>query len=284
MAKASQGLSAKDFKDPLLRVLGHKTKFDSGRTVDHEEVYDPICTLMGITRDQFGMDTTDTEWVVKWTQWAFQALRDEGLGDKRGRGKWGLTVQGVDKARMMNNTNNTNNTAATNPTVDMDVDAVAKAILADVVPANDDGMYHPDPYIRELALEDHPCIGFFSNQSPLCPTCPARTVCQTRLLDRLAVVAAGLAREDHAALQVHKDLTQQSQVDDLINAVLPLDKKFKLPKGASATMQTCQADATCGHCRGTIKVGDNAVWVRNITDTSTGNKKSMMIHDGCYEP
>ncbi len=77
MAKAAQALSAKDFCEPLIKVMGLKCKYDSGRVVSHENVYDPICKLMHITRDQYG-ETAGVLWVEKWIQWAFQTLRGKG--------------------------------------------------------------------------------------------------------------------------------------------------------------------------------------------------------------
>ena len=283
MAKALQGLSAKDFRIPLLRCLGTKISFDSGVTVDHEEIYAPVFLMMNITRDQFGM-SDKTPWTVKWTQWAFQALCDEGLGERHGRGKWGLTVNGVTEARTMIQ----NNVLPTN--AQDDAAALADAILADfsdltpvvmIAPKVDfdDGMYHPDPYIRELALEDHTCLGFFSTQSPLCPTCPARTICQTRMLDRMAVVATGLDRDDTQA-SIADAIEPNDQEDDTVGSIQPpMPTKFKKPKGATYILQTCQSQTVCGHCRGTILVGDNAVWLRNVSSTV----KSMMLHEGCFD-
>ena len=50
MTKNTAGLSGKDFREPLIRVLGTLMEFKPDVIVSLENTYDPILTIMGITR------------------------------------------------------------------------------------------------------------------------------------------------------------------------------------------------------------------------------------------
>jgi hypothetical protein len=266
MAKAAQAMSAKDFRDPLLKVMGSRTKFDSGRTVNHEDVYDPICVMMGITRNQFG-ETNGVPWVDKWTQWAFQALRDDDLGVKHGRGKWGLTPAGVDKARAL-----MTSSIATEITPEDEAE-----MLAGIMPIpqmeTDDGMYHPDPYIRSLGLEGHPCMGYFSNQASLCLSCPARMACQNHLITRMSGLVDTLALEDLATGKPRLPVVDQDAKD-------PEPEKYHPPAGAKINEISNSDNAVCDHCGGDLPKGSPAYWILKLGPDKKGSK---LMHLECVE-
>ena len=52
--KRTQGLSARDFKNPLLIVLHEMSYGVPGRTVYFKDTYKAVCDRMGITEDQYG--------------------------------------------------------------------------------------------------------------------------------------------------------------------------------------------------------------------------------------
>lgn len=263
MPSAAQDISAKNFEEPLMKVLGRMTKFDSGRMVNHEDVYTPVCKMMGIDRSQYGNMDDGIPRVEKWIQWAFQNLRTKQWGAKHGRGKWGLTPEGVDMARdMLRNVANEADVLA-----DIIAAMPLEGVAADVGAGGD---YHPDPYIRHLALSTHPCMGFFSSQSPVCPKCSARTLCVNQMYARMAALATDLDNED--------------QVSKVVPATGPKpgssSGKFKIPEGAWSKPQICQGQVVCTHCRGIINKGDPAVWVRNLGPDKKG---SAMLHQTCIE-
>lgn len=270
MAKAAQSLSAKDFRNPLLKVLATHTKFDSGRTVKAESLYDPICKMMGINQEDHG-DTGGVLWVQKWIQWAFRSLREEGLGVKHGRGTWGLTPNGVDKARaMMTSTNNTSK--------DLEIDDLVAIIAAtpiDETLTNKDGTYHPDPYICDVALGGHKCMGFFSSQSPMCTTCPARVLCHQSMMAMMATMAVNLNDADISVAAI-AEMAPPKGVDD----PTPSDR-YVVPKDAVVIEQTCSGTVVCDHCGGMIHDGELSMWVRKV---GPNKNKSLMLHRECSAP
>jgi hypothetical protein len=258
----------------LIKVLGSKSKYDSGRVVDHEDVYDPICKMMGITRDQYGV-SGGVPWVDKWIQWAFQKLRDDHLGTKHGRGKWGLTSEGVDKARAMM----AGTTAIQENDLEMLANLIAATLPDDTPTKIDSGMYHSDPYIRSLGLKDHPCLGFFSSQSPVCPICPARQWCQSQLMVRLTAMSAELDKSDQVNLGKGKsdplfgELSDDDEQADVPNV-------YHLPVGAVVIEQRCAGESACDHCGGMINDGDPSIWIRKLGPDKKGSK---MMHPECVK-
>lgn len=270
MAKAAQALSAKDFRDPLMKVLAMHTKFDSGRTAKADDLYGPVCQMMGINHEDYG-DAGGVLWVRKWIQWAFQALRDEGLGVKHARGTWGLTPDGVDKARSMMAR------ATQNLMDDAEVDALVTLIAAMPMTATvpDDGTYHPDPYICTVALTDHKCMGFFTDRSPVCVTCPARVLCARHMLTKLSALADELNEAD-----IFASKPAQATPDPAANVIghgLKPDC-YHPPAGALILDQTCSGTVVCDQCGGMINDGEASVWVRKVGPKKNG---SLMLHREC---
>lgn len=275
MAKAAQALSAKDFRESLLKVLATHTKFDSGRTAKAEDLYGPICKMMGVNHEDYGY-TGEVLWVQKWIQWAFQALRNEGLGVKHGRGTWGLTPDGVDKARSMM-------TTATTDTTEIDEDLEAMIASVPSIVAND-GTYHLDAYIRNVGLSDHKCMGFFTDQSPVCVTCPARVVCQRHMLTKLATIAIELDEADIFAAKVAAKQAQASAdpADQVDPSTIDQEEfaRYRPPVDALVIEQTCSGTVVCDHCGGMINDGEASVWVRKV---GPNKNKSLMLHRECVE-
>jgi hypothetical protein len=268
MAKAAQAISAKDFRDPLMKVLATQTRFDSGRTVKAEDLYGPICKMMGVNHEDYG-ETGGVLWVQKWIQWAFQALRDDGLGVKHGRGTWGLTPDGVDKARSMM-------MSATTNTLDQDVEALAELIAASSMESQivDDGTYHPDPHLCSIGLKDHNCMGFFTDMSPMCVTCPARVLCQRQKMKKMASLADEMDAVDNLAVKF--DVKQATPIANL-SAADP-DTRYQIPSGAVVQEQICASPVMCDHCGGMIKDGEANIWVRKV---GPEKKHSLMLHREC---
>lgn len=276
MAKAAQPLSAKDFRTPLLKALATQIKFDSGRTAKADDLYQPVCRMMGINPDDYG-DTGGIPWVQKWIQWAFQALRGEGIGFKHGRGTWGLTPDGVDKARSIMVT-----TAAIPLTSEQEVEALADIISA-IGSTNPmtDGTYHPDPYIRSVGLGDHKCMGFYTNQSPVCVGCAAHVMCQRHMMFKMADLAEELHQADLFALKVAAKQVQATGTDvKLASDPAEEPARYRPPVGARVLEQTCSGTVVCDQCGGMINDGDTNVWVR---DVGVNKKKSLMLHRECCE-
>lgn len=275
MAKAAQAISAKNFHDPLLMVLATHTKFDSGRKVKADYLYDPICKMMGFDQMSFG-ETGGVPWTQKWIQWAFQAIRDEGLGVKHARGTWGLTPDGVDKVRSMMNVQISTNVLSSD-----EVEDLVRSVAEDQPKTNlqNDGTYHSDPYICTVGLDNHKCFGFFTTQSPICVSCPARNPCQIKLWDKLAFMASELNEADIFAAKVATKATQAPANPDSTKPPHNDEPiRYHPPADAVILESTCSGTVVCDHCGGIINDGEASVWIRKVGPLKN---KSMMLHRGC---
>jgi len=291
-------LTAKDFRTPLLKVLGILSNFKESVEVPLDSTYDPIFTMMGIAR---------TEHLEKRIQWAFNEMKGSGLAVGR-RAKWALTQQGVDAAQGL--------VAASTPiTVPMPADPTSDDSTGNPVASVG---YHPDPYIRHLALNDHPCLGFFTSQSPICSTCLARLECMNAMAAKLAGLALEIVQEEAIAAEnarraalpppsiasvvagsvgpapvpgfagttvasaVANGTANVGTNGNVVVAKTPANMMVtnKIPAGAKIIPMTCQAQALCAGCRVNIDLGADAVWVRG---TGNGGKSSDMYHKPCYE-
>lgn len=301
-------MNAKDFRQPLLKVLGNLTGYVPNVPVSFRDTYSPVFTILGITRDQFGVEAaTKIPWSERWTQSAFHWLVDQGLGMSPGRGQWALTPQGVVQAQALTGNAPTTPAQVTQAVAQAVVQAAAApaapvpatpaappppvvqvapvlapvAVSGVVIP---DGMYHPDPYIRHLGLKDHPCLGFFTAASPICPGCPARLVCQETMASKLSQLAATLAEEDEAAaapvVAPAAKPAPAAPSTPAASGLRPATGGLKIPSTAKVNMTTCQAPAKCRGCNNEITVNEDMAWVRGI---GTDGKGSAVFHKACYE-
>jgi outer membrane biosynthesis protein TonB len=56
--------------------------------------------------------------------------------------------------------------------------------------------YHPDPYIRSLAIQATSCFGAFSSRSSTCGSCPLAVACKGQVLGSISVLAGTLRKRD----------------------------------------------------------------------------------------
>ena len=276
---ANQELSAKDFRDDLLRVLADKTGLKANKPVSHKDVYDLVAHLKGVTREQFGVQPkSNIQWVDRWIQWAFKALVDEGLGKRAGRGQWALTPAGVDVAQDL-----TGSTSA--PTSD-DADDTAQAttnpveaISLVVGPGQDEDSYHTDPYIRALAAQDTSCFSSYSDKSATCSACPLSGACMNAMAAELSSLARELEQEDKEAEARKRmgvsDPKPKSKKDEPVKA--SGGPKAKATQ-ANANQIAIQQQAICKACGKTIPKGDDGWWVR-----STAQDEGGLYHLDCLE-
>ena len=181
-------LSARDFKDPLLLALGRATGFKPDRPVDCEGLYDPICKLLGITRDQFGNpEKSSTSWVERWVQDANKSLIAAGLTCRAERGEWCLTPKGVSTAQPLQTKQELQ---------DIQVLPTEEESPREVVTGTT-GRYSDDPYIRALAIQETSCYGLYSSVSETCTSCPLQAHCLGAMSAELSRLQLDLAREEH---------------------------------------------------------------------------------------
>lgn len=267
MANKQHDISATDFREPLLRALLKISESKPNRPVSCRHTYTPICNEMGITRGQYGeQGNTGINRVEKWIQWAFRALREEGLGVKAGRGQWALTPSGVKEAQQLPEP------AAPQEKV-VDTTSTMPPVSLAVGPGMDDSRYHPDPYIRALAAEATKCYGHYTDKdTAMCSRCPLSGSCQKALAARMSLLAHQLADEDK---QRTNGLNKKVEPEPEPKPEPTRSGKDRWGKGQEITIQT---DAICECCKQALPKNTLAIWVRSGDGAIPG-----VFHPDCYK-
>jgi hypothetical protein len=113
MSRQKHDISANDFVDPLIRVLGTMTNYTANVAVPMRTTFQPIMDIMEIeSLTSYGYQDPGTNkrpFVARWIGFAFRGSRvpaEDGSGPALtvglGRGKWGLTEAGVAAAQTLN--------------------------------------------------------------------------------------------------------------------------------------------------------------------------------------
>jgi len=281
---ATQELSAKDFRDDLIRVLAEKSDLKANRPVHHKDIYDDVALLKGVVRDQFGTQGgTKILWVDRWIQWAFKSLVEEGLGKRAGRGNWALTPQGVVVA-----TGILQGTSALTDPEDETGDAEAgdtvtvtpsDAVSLMVGPGQQEDAYHTDIYIRALAAEDSSCHSSYSDKSETCTKCPLSGSCMNAMAAELSVIAAELAQEDkEKAARKRMGISDPKPKQDDIDNFIPSTGGLATATSLEASLIAIQQHAVCKHCGKTITKGADGYWVRSSSKNEGG-----LYHEACLK-
>ena len=272
--------TAKIFKEPLLKVLASLSSNKANRPVDYSQTYEPVCKMLGITVDQYGkQEGTNTNMVERWIQWAFKELVDDSLAVRVARGEWALTEKGMGEAQKIV----LESTIIPAPT---DSVPVSTGVSLPVGPKNDvSDAYHPDPYIRSLAVAETKCFGAFSDQSSICERCPLQGACLNAMATDLSSLARVLAEEDRKKEEEkERQACEGSMVKGVFikappSVVFPHTPVIDSPFGVvGSQIITVQQQAKCGQCGNVIPKGTEAQWVRS------GGGKSGLFHMTCFDP
>lgn len=290
MGRKQHKISAKNFQDPLLRVLGEQGGFRPNRPVYYRDAYAAVCETMSIQADDYGVqENTGILWIERWIQWAFKALKGKKLCTAAGRGKWALTPLGVQQARAL-----TNSVPAVPPKVEppkpkRTVTTKAKAPVNLVaVPTYTEDLYHPDPYIRSLAIQETDCFDAFSTNSTLCGCCPLQGPCLNAQAAHLSRIAMMLAEEDAEAERRASETAQEAAGAEAAKkrkAAEEAAAEAAKPQGKTgaerwgpATRIVAQQPAVCPACDKEIQQQEDVYWVRSNTGDTAG-----LFHIACYE-
>ena len=289
MAGLDRTLTAKNFHEPLLQTLFALAEGKAKRPVDHKEAYPPVCQKLGITLDQYGkQESTGSPWVEKWTQWAFREMVEKGFCVGVGRGQWALTDAGIAAA----------SGAAVVPIVETSPAPVAETPAAEAPPQIPPGIslnvgpgqaedaYHPDPYIRALAIPDTKCFDSYSSQSTVCGRCPLQGPCINAMASQLSIHARQLAQEDEQE-ETRKALAAKAKANPAptasVSVPAPTPAVPSPPKGkatgAAPNKIIAQQQSLCTHCGQPIARGEEVYWVR----TDGINNQTGLFHLNCYE-
>ena len=317
MPAANHNISAKDFRDPLLKVLGNITGMTAGVAVPFEKTYEPVFKLLGITRGQYG-DSNGAPQTERWAQFAFNFLVEKGFCERAGRGQWALAQKGVDEAELLASSDDV--TAAINAVAPVapaltDLAPVAPVVDVPVVPvviepktqcvAIGPGRpvdYHSDPYIRGLASNpaNTPCFGFYTDQAPTCAKCPAKGICGNATAATFSGLAAALATSDlqaKAAAEAKLKLEELKKNADLFQklnqkAAVPHPANYNQPvtpvnppSGTNfidlknAKRVNLDVPSICPACSQSLTIGSEAMWVRA---SGKGGRGNGMYHIVCH--
>lgn len=293
----------KTFRDPLLKALGTLSGLQAGAEVMADDAIAHVLSEMGMDENAMGDDPNGrprTKIVINQT--FHRLVRKHNLGDSPKRGRWTLTDDGVQTAALL--------LGQSVPAVDADATGTPQSApesddgaspdpspTTTVTDAGGTGVvftfgeqintYNDDPYIRGLAIAATNCSGFWSSRSDLCKDCPLSGACKAEASARLSVIAKRLAIEDEEARKAalappkpkadpkpksdSKPKADELDIDDILAAIEGEDdKKTTLP--AHSKMKV-PADAKCAHCGGSVRRGEDGVWVR------TGG----MFHPKCFD-
>jgi hypothetical protein len=266
-------LSPSKLKPSLLIVLGGLV----ATPADHTQLDDMVtafCDHHSIEEDAWGYMTSQKNprsWVRYNITKAFTKLREEGLGEAKGRGKYGLTAEGITKAK--------GNAPASK--VEWQEDTVVEVRVTKPVanPTNfeeGDGVswtigdipedtYHNDESIKEIAISQTSCFGYWAERSPTCKACPLAGSCKRTAFLAFLEIAEGLDAEDakrkeEAKAQAESKEEEPEKVEesweDLVEVEAPKSSAVIDP----ATVMEAPCDLECDKCGKTIKMGSKAIW------------------------
>lgn len=266
-------ISAQNFYDPLIWTLGEAANFEPAKPVDFKSLYVPVCEKMGITLEQYGKpDASEMYWVERWIQEAFKAFLRFKWATRMGRGQWALTHEGVAKAFRIKSESPAS--ATTQETL------VEKSAEVKENPEQNGGVYaenvyHQDPYIRALAVQEVSCFGQYSSTSTTCTSCQIQFNCINALAAAMSRLNALLKIEALEALK--PKVTPERIPDEPQQAGKASNKSTATLKGPGRRIDVA-SDTFCKACGGAMAIGEDAIWVRSgETDPSPG-----IYHPACY--
>lgn len=296
-------VSAKDFREPVLRALGTLTNLVAWETVPRNQVVQTVLANMGITADTHGVDTAGRSNVEVGIGRAFNRnLKKRGLACLPKRNHWALTNEGAAAAAIMlghpvpdpipEPVPEPTPTLETEPAPVEPETETGEANPAPVPAASGPGgvgvswtafgeqetTYSVDPYIRGLAVDQTTCFGEFSGTSKVCGTCSLSGACKAMVLTRVSEIHARLTKRDEearaAALRPKPDPSQpgpiedDEDVDDIVSLIEGDDGDShdiveNQDLGNGFTAIKVPAEALCRKCNKDLPRGMLVAWKRN---------------------
>lgn len=243
-------MTAKQFQEPLLRILGEMTGCKAGVPVRAEDTYAPVMAILGIQDiGEFGLDpATQVPLVQKLVQLANKNLRNGNLTELLGRGQWALTQEGVVEL------------SKTIPVTPFMVRGSNPISTVAVTPA----MKVPvlDVYIASLQAAQTPCFGHHtSHGSAECCTCPLAVLCQDKQYENYAEIARGFR-------------VAVAPIATPIVATVVKSRKDATYAGLEMIMAHEAVD--CTECGMPIAAGEKCLWKDDIASGAV-----IMLHQGC---
>lgn len=283
-------LSPSKLKPSLLLVLGGLVASPADFTV-LDDMVTAFCAHHSITEDAWGYMSSQKNprsWVRYNITKAFTSLREDGLGESKGRGKYGLTPEGFAKAK--DSAPAPKNTAP-KPVTPKDFEAPKTETpktetlkpVATVEVREEGGLswtigdmpedtYHNDESVKEIAIAQTPCFGYHAERSPTCKECPLAGSCKRASFLAFLEIAEGLDAED--AKRKAEEAKAKAKAKEESEKVVEEEKveevewqedtvvEVKATKSDidPATIMEAPCDLECDKCGLAIKMGEKAVW------------------------
>lgn len=270
-------LTATDFRNPLLRVLGKLTKYTAGQPIKSSDTYNDVMALMGIKDiNAHGTNAASggTPQVAKWIQWANTTCRKADLTENKGRGQWSLTELGVIEAlRLAEITGDPSwpglvPTPKPSPAAHMLASVAMHPVVAKAAPMSmapvvlaDPSGYHADAYVRKLAIDQTGCFSKFSpHGAAVCADCPLRGECRNRQMSTYSLLAARLFSLDHAPVA--------SPAPKVVSTKAPTSSttRFDEIDFSKEEIIKNKTEALCASCGKTIAKNERCRWVEELPD------------------
>lgn len=274
-------LSAKDFHDPLLKVLATLSDGKAGTVVRFKDTYRPVMDAMGIAdvMDHGLNEASGSPIVEKWIQWAFSSARKAGLGETKGRGKWALTDAGLAHVSKLTGGTATPQTASATvaPTT-----STTKGISIVMSNRNDESAYHEDAYIRALAIGRTSCFEAYSDHaSAVCVDCPLSGACQNAYMGALSKLALVFAAEDTAAAAPKAPKVPKKTSAKVPTSDTPPPVDIAGIDFSNADEILSRIEAACAACGGVIKEKEKCLWVESVGDDDIDDEGALFhLHCG----
>jgi len=284
----STKLTATNFQNPLLRVLGKLSNFTAGAPVVGKDTYEPVMALMGIAdiNEHGENEASKQPQVAKWIQWANTNLRKSGLtaAPPKSRGKWTLTAKGVAEARKLAEAAGETTPQTPDPaTVQASSAMAAPKAQTDGTPRlvmpPEDGVYHPDTYVRSLAIGCTPCFGKYSEHGKaVCSDCPLSGECRNRKWASFSSLAAQLAVEDAAGTAPAATTPAAAPAATTPAAPAAGTSRWagKIDFSQVDAIRN-HSDALCAECGKAIPKGERCRWVEELPGSDDGG----LFHMDC---
>jgi len=259
-------ISPIDLKPTLLAVLGTLIATPT-EAVEIDDIMPLVCAELGVEEDAWGVvesQKSKPNWVRYNTIRAFRYLKEDGHGEPKGRGKYGLTLEGLEAASLLKAPKKADPETETKAPVETE-EGVSWA-LGDIP----EDTYHKDESVREVAISKTPCFGYWAERSPSCKSCPLAGSCK-----RTAFLAFVEIAEELDTL-IGKEIEPEPEIEEKAEEVVEIKKETTEPTKTPdpSTVVPAPCEMACSVCGKTIPAGEKVVW--------EVDKGKMPLHLSCY--
>ena len=255
-------LSPVELKPIVLAVLGTllSTPADA---VTIDALVTNVCTHLDIKEDAWGVVESQKA-KPTWARYniirSFRYLKEDGHGIPKGRGLYGLTLEGLEMAKAEEPLVVEESPKTDNPNTGV-------SYLFGDIPED---TYHSDESVREIAISKTDCFGYWAERSPTCKICPLAGSCKRDAFLAFVEIAE--------ALDVLEN-TPEPVVEEEPKAEEPKVEEPKVEKVSDgepnpAHIIPAPCEMVCDKCGKAIEAGEKAVW-----DVENG---MMPIHLACF--